>query len=166
MDCECARQYHDSLMTGCRMILNLADFADFSTGGEQHELYLVIFISNSIDNFLMFFCNLISDRILLTPVSLVIKKLEFFLHSMFCYGVRYRKQLFCSQKGRFLRLFFVISLLNSLQKALEDCFKQAQSKSAMIVSPEDEKSIYFGQGQMRCLHNGNFDPLQVESLIP
>ena len=35
------------------------------------------------------------------------------------------------------------------------------TKSSVLLSPEDEKSIYFGQGHMRCLPHGNIDPIQV-----
>ncbi len=53
-------------------------------------------------------------------------------------------------------------LLNyNFQSSVKACEKSAMSKSAMHVSPESEKDIYFGQGHMRCLPNGNFDPMQV-----
>ncbi len=51
-----------------------------------------------------------------------------------------------------------------LQSAISDCEHSAMSKSAMLVSPEEETDIYFGQGQMRCLTNGNYDPMQVRVL--
>lgn len=50
----------------------------------------------------------------------------------------------------------------SFQDALHKCYNSAWATSAMPVNPDDS---YFGRGQMRCLPNGNFDPLQVTSTI-